>query len=83
MGVNKIKAYEIRDGRVYEGISIQDDNMIHVGEEGRARRLVRVPLPPGTEIDAKLRRVTNVPLQLEEGGAVILIRDHSGFRGGW
>jgi len=59
-----------------------------VGEEGRGRKLVRVPLPPGAKVDwlsgyedhpqwvGTLRSVPG-------DGVILLILDHSGYRGGW
>jgi len=72
--------YEVQRGEVIRGIPL-DDGTIHVGEEGRGRLLVRVPVPEGSAIQNG--RLVKVPLSGEFAAAVVLIRDHSGFRGGW
>ena len=67
--------------RVHEGAAIDDHGAIVLGEEGRGRQLVRVPLPEGAEI--LCGRVMRVPVSGENEVAVVLIRDMSGFRGTW
>ena len=64
--------------QVHPGIKVADDGTIHVGESGRGRKLIRVPLPAGAEVvDGRLVRVPG------ESGCVVLVHDQSGFRGGW
>lgn len=87
MSTDRVNAYEIINGEVRKGIPIQSDDKIHVGEEGRSRTLVRVPLPPEAEVDYSKRRVMYIPIEqgkpTGELSTVVLIRDHSGFRGSW
>ncbi len=54
--------------------------IIQVGEDGRGRELVRVALPEGSKHDE--HRVQSIPTSTPDQ-FVVLIRDHSGFRGGW
>jgi len=77
-----MKVYEIqRVGEVIEGIPVEADGTIRLGEEGRGRQLVRVPVPEGSKVEGG--RLMSVPLSGEVAAAVVLIRDHSGYRGGW
>lgn len=55
------------------------DGKIFVGEGGRGRKLVAVPLPP----QAKLEGETLVECQGDVTSALVYINDQSGFRGGW
>lgn len=74
-----MKCWTIYCGGAAElGIRLKD-NYIRVGEAGRGRHAVDVPVPAGSVIeDDKLLEVPG-----SENGAVILIRDQSGYRGGW
>ena len=63
---------------VSDGIPLTPAGEIEVGEDGRGRECVRVPLPEGAVVDN--RTLVSVP---GEGGVVLLIRDQSGFRGTW
>lgn len=74
-----MNAFTLNKGRVSRGIAVTKDGMIEIGEDGRARRLTLVPTPPGSEISERL--LMSVPSSVP--GALILIKDHSGFRGGW
>ena len=77
-----MKTYTI-DRVLREGIALAEDGTISVGERGRGRTFVAVPVPAGAEVrDGTL---WSVPASKSEPAAVavLLIRDHSGFRGGW
>ena len=64
-----------------EGIETKDA-VIRVGETGRGRKLVSVPVPTGAEVAEG--RLVVVPANNQPAGAVLIaFRDHSGFRGGW
>ena len=77
-----MKCYTMRSGVVAVGIDAKDA-AIRVGETGRGRKLVSVPVPAGSE-GADGRLLLSVPAKNEPSGAVlVLFRDHSGFRGGW
>jgi hypothetical protein len=77
-----MKCYTIARWGVEEGIRVTPDGVILVGEKGRGRELVRAPVPKGAEIIDG--RVMAVPAKNQPPGAVlVLIRDHSGFRGTW
>jgi hypothetical protein len=62
---------------------------IPVGEAGRGRKLVRVPLPEGAKVSWSSTPEPSVTewwgtLVTAPGpGTVILFRDHSGYRGTW
>ena len=76
-----MKCYTIRSGVVAVGIDARKAE-IRVGETGRGRKLVSVPIPAGSEgADGRLLSVPagNQP----SGAALIVFRDHSGYRGGW
>lgn len=69
-------AFEIlAGGKVVPGIPVKG-GVIVVGEEGRGRKLVRVPAPPGAPPDG---RIAEAPGE----GVLVLIRDQKGFRGDW
>jgi hypothetical protein len=55
--------------------------MVLVGERGRGRHLIRVPIPRGALLEEG--RVVAVPTRDPRDAAVVLIRDQSGFRGTW
>lgn len=61
--------------------------VISVGESGRGRKLVSVPLPPAAVMEADQRPGGSDSLLVECRGpatsALVLIPDQSGFRGGW
>lgn len=76
-----MKCYTMRGGVVADGIETKD-GAIHVGETGRGRKLVSVPVPQGAEVVAG--RLLSVPAKNQPAGVVLVaFRDHSGFRGGW
>lgn len=73
--------YTVEGGRARHSISADAENVIHVGEAGRGRLLVRVPAPAGSTIDSN-HSITHIPTQTETD-VVVLIKDHSGYRGDW
>lgn len=80
------KCFTIHDGTVEAHILARGEDgerpVIYVGEEGRGRKLVRVPLPPGTRINHVAPETWEVK-EVPGDGVVLLIRDHSGYRGSW
>jgi hypothetical protein len=66
---------------VVDRIQLADDGTIVVGEEGRRRERVVVPLPAGAVV--RNGAVIEIPVSHEDASAVVLIRDFSGFRGTW
>lgn len=68
--------FTVAGGRITPGIQTKD-GVIAVGGSGRGERFVRVPAPPGSHVENDV--VKTVPGY----GALVLIRDHSGYRGGW
>ena len=66
---------------VSAGIPLED-HAVAVGESGRGRKLVTVRPPEGAEVttDAQGQEVL---VSVPGPGVVLLIRDHSGSRGGW
>ncbi len=71
------KCFEVTNGAVREGIALTKDGKIAVGESGRSRSLTVVNPPAGAEISNN--RLISVP----GAASVVLIRDHSGYRGSW
>lgn len=63
-------------GDARRGITAKD-NAVSVGEAGRGRELVKLPVPPGAV------SVNDLVMTVPGDGIVVLIKDHSGFRGGW
>lgn len=87
--MKKISCFSIeKGGKVYPYIKINDDGNIIVGEEGRGRKLVTVPLPAGAEID-KVEEYSIVPVvkrintSHDDTVVAVLIEDQSGYRGTW
>lgn len=74
-----MKAFSIVEGRLRPGIPVADDDTIVVGDKGRGREQVRVPLPDGACVQDG--RLVSVPSQ--SPGDLILIGDQSGYRGYW
>lgn len=72
-----INCFTIHGGRVKDGIAIADDGFIHVGESGRSRKLVLVPVPERSIVVEKHLMSVETPM------TIVLIRDHSGYRGSW
>jgi hypothetical protein len=78
----RVPAYEVRPPKEIEkGIRLAADGTIVVGEEGRNRERVVVPLPPGAVV--RDGAVIEIPVTHENACVVLLIRDFSGFRGSW
>jgi hypothetical protein len=75
-----IPCFEISRGTVAAGIPLVD-NRIQVGERGRGCACVDVTLPAGSAIEAD--RAMSIPVTDPDAVAVVLISDHSGYRGGW
>lgn len=63
----------------HPGIDTRDGKIL-VGESGRGRSLVSVPLPPGAVLDEQDRLISCTGPATD---CVVLIPDQSGFRGGW
>jgi len=63
--------------------------VVALGAEGRGRKLVLAPLPGGATVEGRTEtaagRLVDVPARRpeDEGACAVVIRDHSGFRGGW
>jgi len=78
-----MEAYTIRGMRVEKGIPVAEDGFIHVGEKGRGRRMVRVPVPVGSTVEVceppKEDRLVDVPGE----GILLFIPNQSGYRGAW
>lgn len=71
------KCYTIdKSGVVREGIALKD-GFIVLGEEGRGRRLTKVRVPASAVVSNDV--LTETPGRK----TVVLIRNHSGFRGSW
>ena len=80
--MNRVPAYEVKPPQwVDKGIRLADDGTIVVGELGRNRVRVAVPLPEGAVVGNGA--IIEIPVTHENASAVVLIRDFSGFRGSW
>jgi hypothetical protein len=80
--MKRVPAFEVLPPeRVTPFIRVSDAGMIVVGEEGRNRIRVDVPLPEGSVV--RDGAVIEIPVSSEEAAAVVLIRDFAGFRGSW
>lgn len=79
----RVACFTVARGAVALGIAVAEDSSIHVGEEGRGRRLSRCPLPEGAEVRDGLLVSVPATLRTPSGSAVVLVADHSGYRGGW
>lgn len=75
-----VPCYTISPNHLQKGIELTD-GLIQVGESGRGRSLTEVPPPP--EVEIVNGRLMSVGVSHPDAVAVILIRDHSGFRGSW
>lgn len=76
-----IKCYTVKkEAYVEEGIPLRD-GMIHVGERGRARKLVRVPLPEKAIVENG--RFVGVEQENPKGAAIVYIQDQSFLDGTW
>ena len=79
-----MKCYTLDAGRLSAGINLLADGCVPVGEPGRGRKLVLVPLPPGAEVAPGSPRPEPARLLAVPGdGVVVLVHDHSGYRGSW
>jgi len=77
-----MNCFTIDRSQPFPGILVTKTGHVEVGEEGRGRKLVSVPVPEGSTIDSG--RLVGVPARsAAEDSAVVLIKDHSGFRGSW
>ena len=75
-----MRAYTVAPGGAFvPSISVDQEGRVTLGQSGRGRKLVLVPVPAGATIIEQ--RLTDVPG--EAGCVVVLVRDQSGFRGGW
>lgn len=76
------RCYTVSGGSVIPGIRVGQEvpYRVAVGEAGRGRKLVLVPVPPGAEIKDGV--VLSLPGR-EGEAVVVLVRDHSGYRGTW
>lgn len=91
------KAYEFSGGVVLEGIRLDSSRLPHavgVGESGRGRKHVSVPVPEGAVIEGheaptpnngggKAGKLISAPVSGGEKAIIVKIWDHSGFRGSW
>lgn len=79
-----MKCYTVKAQKIAEGIETRD-GAVRVGESGRGRKLVSVPVPQGAEVvGMKVGTLISVPAKNQPEGAVLVaFRDCSGFRGGW
>jgi hypothetical protein len=78
-----MKCFTIIGGVAHAGIALASTSppTVAVGQAGRGRRQVTVPVPPGAVIeDGRLLAVSSVD---ETAVAVVLVADHSGYRGSW
>lgn len=80
-----IPCWTIDEGKITVGVYVTEDGRIEMGEPGRRRILMRIPLPAGAEIGNK--RMLEIPkseLLIKAGAVAILcIKDHSGIGGTW
>ena len=76
-----VPAYEVRPPFSCErGVPLIDGRIV-VGQQGAGLRRVAVPLPEGSVIEDG--KVVAVPITVEGGVAVVVIRDFSGCFGTW
>lgn len=68
--------FTIVGGALHQGIRLTN-GVIRVGETGRGRKETLVPIPNSATVDGE--RLVAVP----GPATVVLIKDHSGFRGSW
>lgn len=93
-----MRTYTIKGGEARPGLPVVRDRLasgswgapyIPVGEDGRGRNLVRVPIPEGAQVEWTPEPPTDhwagalLATRASEAGAILLVRDHSGFRGSW
>lgn len=77
-----IRCYTIHDGTVREGIALKDGHIL-VGEAGRGRHQIRVPVRQGTVNERGVLVAIPKPSRSPDAAALVLIRDQSGYRGSW
>ncbi|GIW60278.1 MAG: hypothetical protein KatS3mg087_1344 [Patescibacteria group bacterium] len=79
-----MKAYTLHICGIEPGIYVGTDanRKIRVGESGRNRKLVEVPVPAESLVSEK-GFLLEVSSQKKEDSALVLIKNQSGFRGGW
>jgi hypothetical protein len=81
-----MKCFTIKKGTVVDGIPVDDaDGAVHVGEEGRGRMLTLFPLPEGSIVNQVGSGEPRLLFDISgpNTAVLILIQDHSGYRGGW
>jgi len=76
-----MKCYTFYQGETAERIILNKDGRIQVGEEGRGRRLLNVPLPAGANRSSDGGSLLSV--NGNDSYCIVLIRDMSGYRGSW
>lgn len=82
-----MRCYTIGTG-VVEGIRLNKNRQIELGEEGRGRKLIKIPLPEIHITKTTLQSGMTVERVVEMGGpseSAVLVRipDMSGYRGTW
>lgn len=86
-----MKCYTIDNGSVSDGIYAVNGK-IAVGERGRGRAQTLVPVPEGALTTNEYQRQWNGETQIQvtitdvpgpAGGALVLVKDQSGYRGHW
>lgn len=75
-------------GAIYPYIRLTESGEIMVGEEGRGRKSVIVPLPEGSEIGRVMEYsivpiAKNIITSHEDAVIALFIQDQSGYRGTW
>lgn len=86
-----MNAFTIAGGRATAGIALRKGDIarvIEVGEEGRGRKRVLVPVPSGAVVEGREDGRPGIMMTApdrpgEVNAVVVLVRDHSGFRGSW
>ena len=87
--MKKISCFSIeKGGKVYPYIKVNTDHEVLVGEEGRGRKLVTVPMPVSSNFDTEMEYspvsvVRHIPTSHNDVVAALFIHDQSGYRGTW
>lgn len=77
-----MNVYTVTPNQIEEGIVLADNqDVIALGETGCGRERTLVGIPEGAVVNIDDRRLMSIRSQTN--GVVVLIRDHSGFRGSW